>query len=307
MPAGLSKIRQLAEAAEARQAAFDESAGVRYFSLSSGQSAVVRFLEQGEFVKFFWTHQMPRKPGQQFGDRVLCLDQDDVGLPCPACARGKTRSPRVAINVIWYDAPKFAREEPKGDRTVGRIKKDANNRPIIEGTENCVATWELAQSLGGRLDTLHTQAVGACANLGFAEGGLMFGIYQITRRGTGRNTTYDIDLRTDLGQGGYSLPSPEDVALFNSKPDPKVVMRELSAGDMERAFAGATGGMTQQAPSGFAASAVDVTQRGGFGGAPVQTQVVTGPQPTQFGTPQPEPPATAPQPSPGVNLGAFGG
>jgi hypothetical protein len=275
-PSGLSRIRAIADENSARMAQQSTGSGMRFFGIDNGQTVHVRFLEQGENVSFFWTHQLPKKPGQTFGDSVMCLDQDDQGLPCPACARGKNRSPRVAINLIWFDAPRFEREQRPGE-DFPRIKRDANNKPIINGVEDCVATWNCSQQVGGRLDTLHNDAL--------QHGGLMMGVYRVVRRGTGKNTAYDIDLVE------YRQPTPQEVELFNSKPDPRGIMRELSYGDMERAYSAATGGPVQQAPSGFAAAAVDVSQRGGFGGAPAQPQVAVTP---------------APAPAPGVNLGALG-
>jgi hypothetical protein len=264
MPSGLSRIRQLADESAARQAAFDELSGGRFFSLpNSGDRARVRFLEQGDDVKFFWTHQLPAKPGQQFGDSVLCLDQDDKGVPCPACVRGKNRTPRVCINLIWYGAPRFVRE-PGQDGRPGKVKKDpVTNAPLIDGVEDVVATWGASQTVGGRLDTLHKNAEGA--------GGLMMGVYIVQRRGIKKNTEWDIDLDSTVGNGGYVQPTQTELALYQAKPDPKWVMREYSFGDMERAYSGGIVVPGQGAPAGaFAAAAADVQQRGAFGGAPVE-------------------------------------
>lgn len=263
MPSGLKKIRALADESAARQAAFDEnSGGGRYFSLpNSGDRARVRFLEQGDDVKFFWTHQLPARPGQQFGDAVLCLDQEDAGAPCPGCARQKNRTPKVAINLIWYGAPRFERE-PGKDGGIGKIKKDpVTNNPIVNGVEDVVATWACSQTVGGRLDTLHGNAE--------AKGGLMMGVYTVQRRGIKKNTEWDIDLDQTVGEGGFAQPTAPEMALYQGKPDPKWIMRELSFGDMERAYSGGTVVPGQGAPSGaFAAAAADVAQRGAFGGAP---------------------------------------
>lgn len=226
MPRGLSKIKQIASEAAARQKAFDESGpGVRFFRLEDGESAKVRFLEQGEDVWAVWTHQLPRQSGQQFGDSVLCLDQEDEGKPCPGCSRAVGRTARITINLIWYGAPKFQRE-PGRDGNVGKIVKDNMDRPVIIGVEDVVAVWNASQKVGGRLAHLHEKLEQTEA------GGLMGAIHDVTRQGTSKKTDYMID--TDR----VELPTAEDRKLYESKGDPRKAVRTLSFGDMERAYSG---------------------------------------------------------------------
>lgn len=226
MPRGLSKIKQIASEAAARQKAYDEAGpGIRFFSIEDQQTAKVRFLEQGEDVWFVWTHQLPRQAGQQYGDSVLCLDQDDEGKPCPGCARNVGRSSRVVINLIWYGAPKFERE-PGKDGSVGKIKKDGNNKPVVIGTEDVVAVWNASQTVGGRLAHLDEKARNTEA------GGLMGNVYEIKREGVKKNTSYMIDLDTQ------KLPDEADRKLYESKGDPRKVIKSLSFGDLERAYSG---------------------------------------------------------------------
>lgn len=265
MPRGLAKIKQVASEAAARQAAYDEAGpGIRFFSIDDGKSAKVRFLEQGNDVWYNWTHQLPRQQGQEFGDSVMCLDQDDQGSPCPGCARGLSRTARVTINLIWYDAPKFDRE-PGKDGNVGKIKKDSNGHAIIIGTEDCVAVWNASQTVGGRLAHLHEkleQVEGV--------GGLMGAIIDVTRQGTKKNTKYMVDIDV------HKAPTPADHQLYKSKGDPRNVLKQLSYGDMERAYSGGgvAAGNAPEAGQGspdmegnaFAAAATgSAINRGAFG------------------------------------------
>jgi hypothetical protein len=254
MPRGLGKIKEIAKEAQARKAAFDEAGpGVRFFSINDGETVKVRFLEQGDDVWYIWTHQLPKKPGQQFGDSVACLDQESEGKPCPGCNRQKNRTARVVINLIWYDAPKMKRD---GD---GKVIKD-DNGPVFEGTEDCVAVWNASQTVGGRLEHLHSK-----------HDGLVQHIFEVTREGTKKDTKYMIDLDQKNQE-----PNAHEAELYKSKGDPRVVIKSLTFGDMERAYSGGgvgpdAGGGDGQAPTDaesnvFAKAASGAINRGAFGG-----------------------------------------
>lgn len=218
MPRGLSKIRQSSEEAAARRAAFDEGGtGLRRLTIkNSGESVKVRFLESGEDVWSVYTHKLPAPPGREYGDTILCLDQDNAGVYCPACARNVARSERVTINAIWFDAPKWKRDAQ------GKIVKDGNGKFEQVGVETVVATWECSMANGGRLDMLDTK-----------HGGLTPHIFEITRRGVKKDTTYDIDL-----DAANVNPTPAEVELFKGKPDPRKLIKLLTSGDMDRAYSG---------------------------------------------------------------------
>ena len=86
MPKGLKKIEQIAAEAKKRSDAYNSGEGMqRALVLQKGQTAKGRFLEEGDGIWYLYTHELPKKPGQNFGDRVLCLDQDHVGKPSPGC------------------------------------------------------------------------------------------------------------------------------------------------------------------------------------------------------------------------------
>lgn len=223
MPRGLSKIKEMNAESAARRAAYEEGGpGVRFLSLGpkSVMRANVRFLEQGEDVFFLYIHQLPRKPGQQFGDKTPCLDQDNTGAGCPGCERGEYRSYVVLINCIWFDAPKLVRDAK------GKAQKDGNGRWMTDGTETCVAVWERGPTEGDRLTHLDAQ-----------YNGLTNWIWTITREGTGKDDTkYHIDPANPTG--GPTVPSPAEVELASKKYDLANVKRAMSYADMARAYSG---------------------------------------------------------------------
>jgi len=96
--------------------------GVRYFRLGSGETTVVRFLEEGENVSCGWVH-LVRVPGRSFPLQVPCIDQDEegrrnLGKDCPGCEQELDLKFRGKINLVQRDAPT---QEKVGDRweTVG--------------------------------------------------------------------------------------------------------------------------------------------------------------------------------------------
>lgn len=219
-PRGLSKIRQLADESAARQAAYEAGGGgQRPLILKNGESIKARFLEQGEDVWYVFTHQLPAMPGQKFGDTVACLDQDDAGAACPGCQRGLPRSARVAINLIHYGAPEFERDKDK------KLVKNSMGNLKVVGRKDAVVTWNASQAVGGRLEYLDSK-----------HGGLTGHIFTITRQGTGKQTTYMIDLEErDVA------PTPEDRKLYEVKPDPRRIIKQMGYGDMERCYSGGAG------------------------------------------------------------------
>jgi hypothetical protein len=75
-----------------------------FFTLNSGQIAVVRFLEQGEELAYAASHRV-QYGSSKYPNDVLCLDQQDDGTPCPMCSHEdkeiRSRSTKGFVNVIW--------------------------------------------------------------------------------------------------------------------------------------------------------------------------------------------------------------
>jgi hypothetical protein len=256
IPRGLSKIKASAQENAARRAAYEAGGpGHRKLILvDDGESAKVRFLEQGEEVWSVYCHKLPPPPGRNWGDTIQCLDQDNEGKPCPACMRQIGRFERVVINVIWFNAPKFKRE-PAEQGKLGKLVKDNDGNPIMIGTEDVIATWETSVKNGGRLEMLDTK-----------HGGLTHGIYSVTRQGAkgSKETEYHIDFEE------IKEPTAAEVELVKSKPDPREIIKKLTPGDMERIYSGgqvssANGESSSTEGNAFAEAAKSNINKGAFG------------------------------------------
>jgi hypothetical protein len=244
VPKGLKKVEQLANEAKARSDAYNSGDGLqRSLVLKKGETAKGRFLEDGENVVYLYTHELPKKPGQNFGDRVLCLDQDDQGVSCPGCEiEGVSRTPRVVINFIRYDEPNLVRDAK------GKPIKNGNDY-VFDGVKPQVVVCNLPQSVGGRLAFLESQ-----------RGALSQHVCTIHRT-TDNQNPWMIDIVET------KAPEPFEVELYNKKTEPEKAITQLgvrsiplmSYGDMKRAYAGVA------AAAGFA---------GGDGAQPAQTDNV---------------------------------
>jgi hypothetical protein len=105
--------------------------GVRFFRIGSGETAVVRFLEEGDNVACGWVH-LKKVPGRSFPLQIPCIDQDDegrrnLGRDCPGCEQELDLKFRGKINLIHRDAPVTEKE---GDRWV------------TVGNEDAVVVWD---------------------------------------------------------------------------------------------------------------------------------------------------------------------
>lgn len=241
MPKGLQKIEKLAAEANARSAAYEagEGAGQRALKLSPGETATGRFLEEGADVWFLYMHELPKKPGQSYGDRVQCLDQDDEGKDCPGCSiDGVKRTARMVINFIRYDEPKLRRGAD------GKAVKDAQGNYVFDGVEPALVIWEAPQSAGGRLSYLESQNNG-----GDPDHGITNHAVTIHRTHDNKNP-WMIDIKDR-----DKLPEAFERELFNKKQSPEKSIQNvfprylsrpvMSVGDMRRAYSGVS------VPSGF--------------------------------------------------------
>lgn len=185
MARGFDSVREAGKDIEARKAAAGEDFQQRtYFKLNSGNSAIVRFLEQGDEVKWAWVHEIPVE-GKTFGPKIVCRDQDEegrrIGESCPGCERELKRSFRGVINLIWRGA---------GD----------------DG-EDIVALWIAGPRVFvDTLDPLET-----------AYRGLASRDFTVTRKGERLDTSYSI-LPTDPDGGAQPL-SAADKKLAKDKND----------------------------------------------------------------------------------------
>ena len=241
MPKGLARIQKLAEEANARSAAYEagEGGGVRALKLDKGETATGRFLEEGDGVWYLYMHELPKKPGQQYGDRIQCLDQDDVGAECPGCQiEGVKRTARVVINFIRYDEPKLRRGAD------GKAVKDAQGNYVFDGVEPALVVWEAGQGTGGRIAYLEEENNGG--NRGH---GITNHVVKIKRTHDNKNPFMIDVVERD------KPPADFEKALFAKKTEPDKAIQNvfprylsrpvMSVGDMRRAYTGAA------VPSGF--------------------------------------------------------
>ena len=107
--------------------------GVRYFRLGAGETAVVRFLEEGDEVSCGWVH-MIRVPGRSYPIQEPCIDQDEegrrnLGKDCPGCEQELDLKFRGKINMIQRDAP---------------IQEKQGERWVTVGEDDAVVVWDVS-------------------------------------------------------------------------------------------------------------------------------------------------------------------
>lgn len=167
---------------------------------NSGDSAVVRFLEQGEDVHWALMHELPPKGNQRWGDNRPCKNTANDGTECELCNGGSPRKFQGYINLIWRDAPVFARDDK------GAIRKGPDGRPVVAETKDQVAVWEQGIQVFEELDGKDA-----------TYGGLTSRDFRITRRGTGFDTRYIIE--PAVPDGGPIAMSADDEELAKEKYD----------------------------------------------------------------------------------------
>jgi hypothetical protein len=161
MPRGLSKIDTLAKEAKARSDAYNSGEGFnRALMMKDGQIARGRCLEEGAGVWYLYCHDLPRKLGQQYADKVLCSDQPftdeaaesylEGSTRCYPCEQGLGRQTRVILNFLRYDEPKLKRDAK------GAAVKE-NGEYVIEGVEPAIVVCNFSTAVGGRLSFLESQ------------------------------------------------------------------------------------------------------------------------------------------------------
>jgi hypothetical protein len=197
MPRGFSGVRQTSADIESRRPSGGPNA--LWFRIADGQTAVVRFLEENDDI--FWCHMHEVEvESRNFGRDVACCNQEDDGTPCPGCEAELPRKFKGFVNLIWYDAPVFKRDDD------GRMVKDKDNQPIILGNKPQVAVWGSGIRVFEELDEL---------NANFR--GLRSRRFKIKRKGVKLSTKYTI-MPEDV-DGGPQAFSKEEKELESKKYD----------------------------------------------------------------------------------------
>jgi hypothetical protein len=231
MPVGSQGIRQAIAEAQARKEAYVPRNYIYFRLPNDGDSAVVRFLEQGDDFHWAYVHQMPPRQGQRFGDWEVSLDQNADGTPCPLVDFQLKRAMRGYHMVIWRNAPVYQK-----DPGTGRLVKDATGRYNQVGTADQLALWQTSKSVE---ETLLDKDV--------TYKGLMSRDFRVTRRGEQLATTYNID-PSDPDAGPVPM-SAADRELAATKPDMKTFITPKPYEALYELVTGAKPGAQGQQPA----------------------------------------------------------
>jgi hypothetical protein len=173
-----------------------------WFKLKPGESATVRFLEQGDDIAWAWMHELPPRGNQRWGDEIPCLDQERQGLPCPGCQAGADRSFSGFINLIWRNGPVYKKNAE------GYFERDAQRNYIQAGNADVIAVWNsgirVFEELSGK-DATYL--------------GLMSRDFTVTRHGEGTQTKYQLEPFVVDGETKATPMSDADKKLAAEKYD----------------------------------------------------------------------------------------
>jgi hypothetical protein len=217
MGRGFGQIREIvSEQAQRRAQQSSSGVYVTRFRIADGQSATVRFLEQGDDVTWAWGCQLPPKPSRQWGDWVPSLDQKkDGSTRCPMIERGYAPVFRGFINLIWRDAPLYERDANN------RVVRDANGNFVQVGTKDQLFVWESGIKVFTMLEHIDT-----------TYRGLMSRDFKVTRRGSRLATTYSVDPADP--DGGPQPLSKHDLELLAQRHDLVKLVTPPSYEDLEK-------------------------------------------------------------------------
>lgn len=201
MPKGFDTAQEAFADINARTAAGGGQDNTVYLKLKAGESAVVRFLEQGDEIAWAWVHELEPRGKQRWGDHVPCRRQTPQSDErCPGCEQGLDRSFLGWINLIWRDGPVYKRDSE------GNLMK-SDQGLVREGTADVLAVWE-------RGKTTFEELAGKDATYK----GLRSRDFRITRYGSGMSDTKYVIEPADVDSGPQPL-SDTDKALMEKKED----------------------------------------------------------------------------------------
>jgi hypothetical protein len=229
MPTGAEGFRRKQERRAAENAASGGGIKADFFELKDGQTAIVRFLEQGDQLYYADNHKIPH-PNAQYGLDLICLDQQEDGTPCPACQSDnpkiRRRSLKGYINMIWRDGPVYERNE------YGTPKKDNAGKKIVTGYADGVFLWKCS----GEVFEMLLEIDGAYR-------GLMSRDFAIKRVGADKKTKYVIT--PAVIDGGPAEMTIADVELAKQKYNLAEITKPF---DYAAAHAFMYGGVQQDGP-----------------------------------------------------------
>ncbi len=204
MAKGFASARTAFEEIEARKNS--GGGGGFFFKLSdSGDKATVRFLDDD--VDWAWVHELPKTEGTKYGKTEICRDQDPetgqrAGEACPGCDKDYRRKMSGVVRLIWRDGPVYEQIDD------GKGGKKTNYDKVID-TADVVAKWTVGKVILEELD-------GKAATYK----SLSSRDFVVTRRGTGLDTTYDIEpLVDENGDPIKEAMSENDKKLAEEAPE----------------------------------------------------------------------------------------
>lgn len=209
-PRGFAAVKEAADKVS-RNGGFSGGPGPFYLRLDDGESAIIRFLEEGEEIYFFWFHDFAyQDKAQGWRTKFPCLDQEDDGTSCPGCEQQLHRGFQGLINIIWRDAPVL-----KKDDEGNYVRDKKTDEIVVDGHEDQIAIWRTGienYKLLGKKD--------------IAYKGLSSRDVEISRDGLKLDTTYAIE-PADLDGGAKPL-TKVDKELAKEKYDLEEVARFLT-------------------------------------------------------------------------------
>lgn len=202
MPRGFAGIREAADkinAARERAANQEDFQPILWFKLpKSGDSAIIRPLEEGEDVAYAAVHEL-QIPTLKYPINIVCVNQKNDDTDCPGCEAGLKRKMQGWLNVIWRNAPVYELTED------GR--KYDTSKPTGESKDQ-VALLSSGVNMFTRWDELDED-----------NDGITSRDFTIKRSGTGTSTTYKITPVKTGGKNKAVALSAADKKLLASKPD----------------------------------------------------------------------------------------
>ena len=209
MPSGSEAFNKHATVIAARRSSGGAYERVDYFQILDGQTARVRFLEQGEDLSYAQTHRIRNSYG--YYNDVPCLDQLDEGNSCAACQSDikdiRMRGTKGYLNLIWRGTEDegYTRSPVYKRNDKGAPEKDANKQKIVTGFEDLVWLWKSPKGVFEQVLTKDK-----------AYKGLMSRDFLVSRKGaTKENTTYFIE--PAVVDGGSEAMTVADQNLARSK------------------------------------------------------------------------------------------
>lgn len=194
------------------------------FKLQSGQTAVVRFLEQGTDLTFADVHRVPfvSKAGKTYARNFVCLNLEDDDTPCAGCSHFNDdvskRKTIGYVNLIWRNAPVFQKDEQ------GRMVKGPDNRFVVIGAEDQIALWNPSWTTFSMLKAKDGKFKG-----------LMNWEWEVKREGSTMNDTkWFVD--PDDPAAGATPMTIADMSLAEKKYDLKALIKPLEYATLAQAI-----------------------------------------------------------------------